>query len=424
MYSAGPFRGEVGAGLGTGKRAGGAAWGAQLFVAALASVVSGATLVYIAHVPSGLARFNDFYREAWPAYAALGHGHLLGFLRLAPTYVGSLVLRTPFALIPRMWGGASRASYVASAAPCMIAAVAFCTWLAGQPRRRGGIGLASRVFPIFCCILNPIVLIGLFGGHPEEVLGAVLCVTAVVLASKGNVGWAAALTALAVVNKPWALVAVPVVVVALPPDRRRTAVVMVGAAGAVLLALAALHSGGFSAAAAGATIGPTFNAPQLLWWFGPHSWIAHEARIAIVCLAFVCAASWWAWRSWTSRRPIQEQEVLLLLAAVLLLRAALDPWNNLYYHVPFLFALAAYEARSGRMPLLTVLYTVVLLIVVPIHGVPPMSSDLRAAIYAAVVVTTCGWIVAKLRVLGAAGGVSPPWPVRFSRACAAPAEPT
>jgi hypothetical protein len=426
MYSASPFRGEVGAGLGTRQSAGGpAAWGAQLFVAALATAVSGAILVYIAQVPSGLARFNDFYREAWPAYAALGHGHLLGFLRLAPPYAGSLVARAPFTLIPRIWGGASRATYVASAAPCMIAAAAFCTWLAAQPRRRGGIGWASRVFPIFLCVLNPIVLIGLFGGHPEEVLGAVLCVTAVVLASKGKMGWAAALTAVAVVNKPWALVAVPVVVVALPPDRRRTALVMIGATGAVLLPLVAVRSGGFSAVAIGTAIGRTFNAPQLLWWLGPHSWIAQEARIAIVGVAFVCAALWWAWQSRTSRQPTQEQELLLLLTAVLLLRAALDPWNNAYYHVPFLFALLAYETRSGLMPVLTVLYSLVLLIVVPIRGIPPMSSDLRAAIYAVVVLTTVGWIVGKLYAFRVDDAVSRVWPVRIFRAArAAPAEPT
>jgi hypothetical protein len=109
---------------------------------------------------------------------------------------------------------------------------------------------------------------------------------------------------------------------------------------------------------------------------------------------------WWM-RQHRAHQPVTGMtDALLLLGLVLLLRAALDPWNNLYYHVPFLFALLAYEIRSGRMPLMTVVYSFVLLIafliIVPLNGHSHLSFAVRGAIYAATVVPMIGWMVAKL----------------------------
>jgi hypothetical protein len=358
-------------------------------------VASAVVLDYATSAAKATAKLNDFYHEAWPAYAALVHGHLFEFLRLGPAYVGSLVLRAPFALIPSVWGEGSQAIYFASALPCLIAVVVFCTWLAAQPRRRGGIGWASRLMPIALCVINPIVMIGLFEGHPEDLLGAVLCVGAVMLAIDARVGWASLLLGLAVFNKPWALVAVPVVVVAVHGEHRRALLAATATAGAAMLAVTVVHGHGFSAGAAGAVTSTIFNPPQLLWWIGPHSWLVRDAHVVIVLAALPCAALWWL------RRRGQEPtggtlDPLLLLALVLLLRAALDPWNTLFYHVPFLFALLAYEIRSGRIPLMTIGYTVALLIVAPAYGIPHMSPDLRAALYAAIVIPTIGWLAARL----------------------------
>jgi hypothetical protein len=219
----------------------------------------------------------------------------------------------------------------------------------------------------------------------------------------GRAGWASLLVGLAVANKPWALVAVPVVIAALPAARRRALALTAVSAGVVLLPILVVRDHSLSAGANGVQIGSTvFNPPQLLWWLGPHSWIAREARPGIVLLAIACAALWWVRRARSGALGPATSDALLLLALVLLLRAALDPWNNLYYHVPFLFALMAYEAREGRAPLLTLAYTVVLLIVVPIGGVPHMSPDLRAAVYAAVVLPTIAWLGVRLYGPGAA----------------------
>jgi hypothetical protein len=59
---------------------------------------------------------------------------------------------------------------------------------------------------------------------------------------------------------------------------------------------------------------------------------------------------WWRRRD-ADRRP--RDEALLLLALLFLERCALDPWNNLYYHLPLVIALLAWEIRRDRFPLLT-----------------------------------------------------------------------
>ena len=49
------------------------------------------------------------------------------------------------------------------------------------------------------------------------------------------------------------------------------------------------------------------------------------------------------------------EQVLVLLALLLLLRCVLDPWNTVYYQLPFLLALVSWEAlcRPWQPPLLT-----------------------------------------------------------------------
>ncbi len=372
-------------------------WRAHAIVAALGTAASVVVLLAAARASGGFVRLNDFYYEAWPSYRALIHGHLLDFLRLAPAYVGSLVLRAPFALIASVWGG-QRAVFFATALPCLLATVAFCLWLGAQPRRRGGIGWASRLMPIVLCIISPAVVVGLFEGHPEDLLSAVLCVCAVLLAINGRPGWASLLLALAVFNKAWALVAVPVVIVALPPEHRRALLGVVAAGGVALVALVIVHAHGLSADAAGAGIGSIWNPPQLLWVLGRHAWLVRQAHVLVVLVPIPCATLWWWIRRDRPPTAATANDALLLLALVLLLRAALDPWDNLFYHVPFLFALLAWEVRNGRMPLITIFYTVALSIVAPIGGVPHMSYNVRAGVYAALIIPTIGWITARLYV--------------------------
>jgi hypothetical protein len=61
-----------------------------------------------------------------------------------------------------------------------------------------------------------------------------------------------------------------------------------------------------------------------------------------------------------------------------------------------MLALMAYEVRSGRMPLTTLGYSILLFVVVPVYGILHVTVDTRAAIYAAVVLPTLACLAAKL----------------------------
>lgn len=372
----------------------GVTWREHLPIASVNVVTTLVLFAVCVHATSAELKLNDFYREAWPAYAALVHGEVLRFFQLGPAYAGSLVLRAPFALTPSIFGSHSaRLTYFTSAVPCAMALAAFTTWLTVRLRERVGRSLSGRLGPFVACALNPVLLVAVLGGHPEEVLGAVLCVLAVVVAARGRAGWAAILIGLAIVNKAWAGLAVPVVLLALPPTRRGLVFLLAAAlaAGAGVIVIAAL-SGSIRGSAVGAQIGTTFTVAQLLWWFGGHSWIANHARYVMLVVVVTSAFAWWLRRR--SARPLPE--ALLLLSLVMLVRAALDPWNNLYYHVPFLLALAAHEVYVRKVPLLTLGYSYLLLMIVPVGGALDMPNDVHAAVYAGVAVPTMVWMASKL----------------------------
>lgn len=369
-----------------------------------------AVLADAAAATGGLAGFNDFYREAWPSYRAIRHADVLSFLDLGPAYVGSLILRLPFALIPGIWGGGSHAVYFATALPCLLSAPILGGWLLrdAQARQR----FPSPLGIALLCALNPVMIMATFGGHPEEVLGATLCVAGVIAATRARSGWCAVFLSLAIINKTWALAAVPVAVAALPGHRLRTLLITAAASGGVLIPITAIRASqsvGTTAAIAGTGIGSIFNPPQLLWWFGRGSWIAPHARLLIVALAFALGGLWWLRMRHETTAPPMERS-LLLLALVLLLRAALDPWNNPYYHLPFLFALFAYEVYARRWPVLTLLYSVLLVVVAPVNGVAHPTGDVQAAIYAAIVLPMIAWLAIRAFGLsGSRGTESPRW---------------
>ena len=109
------------------------------------------------------------------------------FLRLAPAYGGSLVERAPFALLPGLWGGGALAVYRMVALPCLLAAAVLGVWLCARMRAQGHSTLA-RAVALGVCVANPITLRALELGHPEELLGACLCVAAVLLARRCPIG--------------------------------------------------------------------------------------------------------------------------------------------------------------------------------------------------------------------------------------------
>lgn len=160
--------------------------------------------------------WNDYEVEVLPALNALTRGDVLTFLRIAPSYGGSLIERAPFALLPGLWGGGQLAVYRMVALPCLLSAVVLAVWLCSR-LRAARMPVLWRALAVGVCVANPITLQALEEGHPEELLGACLCIGAVLVAMRGRVVWAGVLLGLAIANKEWALLAAGPVLLALPP---------------------------------------------------------------------------------------------------------------------------------------------------------------------------------------------------------------
>src|ERR1700677_614039 len=97
--------------------------------------------------------WNDYDTEARPSFEALLHGHLLEFLRLAPSYGGSLIERAPFALLPGLWGGGALAVYRMVSLPCLLAGALLGVILAARMRAAGR-PLLWRAVVVGLCAAN------------------------------------------------------------------------------------------------------------------------------------------------------------------------------------------------------------------------------------------------------------------------------
>jgi hypothetical protein len=369
--------------------------------------------------------WSDYETETQPAFTALTHGHLLEFLRLAPAYGGSLIERAPFALLPGLWGGGALAVYRAVAVPCLLATALLGVWLLARMRRAGSPRLA-RAVTLGLCVANPLTLRALEVGHSEELLGACLCVAAVLIAAGRAPGreralLAGALLGLAIANKEWALLAAGPVLLALPPRRRVWCLASASVtAGLVLLPLVLVSSGGFLAstrAAAAPSASVIFQPWQLWWFFGQHGALVHGAfgavkpsyRVApawagavshpLVLLAglAIAAALWPRAR----RRALSEQKALLALTLALLLRCLLDTWDTSYYTLPFLLSLLAWEVseQPRRPPVLALVCTALAWVSfqwLPEHA----TADLQSAAFLAWSAPFAGWLSLRLFCAG------------------------
>jgi hypothetical protein len=368
--------------------------------------------------------WNDYANEAQPAVAALVHGNVLQFLRLAPAYGGSLLERAPFALLPRLWGGGELAVYRLLAAPCLAVAASFGVWLVARMRRNGH-GRLARAVALGLCVANPVTLPTLELGHAEELLGATLCAAAVLLAcgpraGRGRALLAGVLLGLAIANKEWAVLAVGPVLLALAPELRlRCLLAAALSAGAVLGPLALVSGGGFVAStrAVATSSSPIFQPWQIWWFFGHHGALVHGAfgtpkpgyrtppawataiSHPLILLMAVAAPA----LLWLRSRRLDERDALLALALLLLARCLLDTWDAVYYPLPFLFALLAWETRGAplRPPLLSLGCSV--LVWVSFQWLPEhVSADAQAACFLAWSLPLAAWLCTRMRATPAA----------------------
>ncbi len=366
--------------------------------------------------------WNDYDYEVRPAYEALMQGHVLAFLRLAPAYGGSLIERAPFALTPGLWGGGSLAVYRMAALPCLLAAAALGVWLVARMRAQGRTQLA-RAVALGVCVANPVTLLALEVGHPEELLGACLCVAALLLAARSTRArdhslLAGALLGLAIANKEWALLAAGPVLLALPPARRlRCLASATLIAVAILAPLTLATSGSFAAntRAVAAPAGSAIFQPWQVWWFLGHhgalvhgsfgvakpgyrigpAWTSVAAHPLILLVGLSLALA--LWLDGGRRAALGEQRALLALALALLARCVLDTWDTAYYTLPFVFALLAWEVGrpTRNPPLLAVAASALVWLCcswLPLHA----SPDVQAACFLAWSLPLAAWLAVQL----------------------------
>jgi glycosyl transferase family 87 len=292
---------------------------------------------------------------------SLVHGHVGDFFHTAPIEGPSLLLRSPFALMAWLWGGGDMAVYRMVAVPGLLAGVVLAVTLYELRRRRypnarwGLLGVALVAG-------NPLLLPALSIGHPEEMLGVALCVGAVLAALHKKPWLAAVLLGLALGNKAWAVLAIGPVLLAL--DRRRWSVLALASGIAALFVVPFLFAGASRAVVSAGGTDLMFQPWQVWWPLGEHghvihgyfalkpdyrlapSWIGHVTHPLI---AFLVVPATLLWRRRHGSAPASA-DVLLLLALLFLARCVLDAANNSYYHLPFLIALAAWEALQRERP--------------------------------------------------------------------------
>lgn len=346
-------------------------------LAPLAALIGVSAIAY-----AGLHGFawSDYEAEALRPVQALMHGDFTRFAALAPAYGGSLLLRAPFALLPSLWGGGPLAAYRALAAPCLLAAAALGIWLYARMRHAGAPPLA-RAAALALVVCNPLILPILEIGHPEEILCAVLCVAAVLLAGHDRPLPAGLALGVAIGCKYWPVIALGPVLLALP-DRRWRCLLATGAGALALLVPVALAGSDFvsKSSAAASTSSAIFQPWQLFWFFGLHgravhahrgsgyrvgpSWTSVVSHPLLIALALGAAALlWWRRRAEAQRRAapgpcrtpggatpracISTSDALLLLTLSMLIRCLFDTFDNVCYSLPFLFALLAWECCAN-----------------------------------------------------------------------------
>ena len=332
-----------------------------------ALLLAGFCLLAAATIPSA----GDYAGEVGPAMSALLAGDLHGFAAQAPVYGASAWPRAPFAAVAQALGGGELALYRAGALACLLAAGALVWWLE-RAMRRSGRPAADRLAVAAVILVAPIVLRTLRDGHPEDVLASVLAVAAVLGAARGRPLAAGLALGLAVTTKPWAVLAgIPVLLAT--PGVRAAAAAAAGAAVAAAVSYLPILLLGHGRAGHDFTnvtsSGDLFHPQQLLWplrethdlgggvtAFTAPDWAASLAHPAIVLAGAALALLWGMRRRATGARP---DDALLVLAACLMLRCVLDPWNLAYYAVPAVLALAAWEALSrDGLPVLSILLLV------------------------------------------------------------------
>lgn len=365
------------------------------------TVLAAVLVLACALIALAVPAMGDYQHELLPAVHAMLGGDPSGFAAATPLYGASFWPRLPFALIADALGGSDLAVYRAGVFAVLLLLAALL-WVLARDMQRAARPATETVALLVTLLAAPVVLRALRDGHPEDVLAGSLAVGAVLLALRARPALAGAALGLAVASKPWAVLAAGPVLLA-APDRRMLLCAM--AAGTALLAAAPLVLLASGRTAGHATVltqsNWIFHPQQLLWPLGERhanggviapDGLVRLIRPLIVGLGASLSLAW-ALRRRSTGAPACD--ALLLLALLLLVRCAIDPWNNAYYVVPAVLALGAWEALTRRgLPVLAISVTALTwlsFVRLPMY----LGHDALALAYAA-------WLVPLLLVLGAA----------------------
>jgi hypothetical protein len=303
---------------------------------------------------------GDYSRDYAPAMDALLNAHIGTFLARSPTNGagGSLVLRAPFGLLAK-WvsGGDEFAIFSLAAVACILCLSSVGVWLA-LGRMRAGVAPASCIGVVAVYLGAPALLQAVYFGHPEECLGAALAVGATLLASRGRPRLAGMLLGAAVINKPWGILAVGPVLLCARAHWKQTLIGASGLVGCWLAAGLALAPSHFWITIRGAESGAYVAHPQDLWWpfahtvargyARPPAFLEAHARQIAVALAMALALALLASAKRRRHVDLDVRRCLALLALSFALRCLLDPSAHIYYQLPLVVALAAWEVSARR----------------------------------------------------------------------------
>jgi Glycosyltransferase family 87 len=385
----------------------------------LPALVAGGCALLLGALGMLTPAFTDYELEAEPSIQALRAGDWVGFLELAPAYGGSLVLRAPFAFLPDLWGGGDHALFRSMAVPCLLACALLAVGLWRRARSLGRSGLTCWI-ALALVAANPLTLRALEIGHPEELLGAALCIAAALAAGRDRAVLAGVLIGLAMANKPWAVLAVVPVLGILRTGWPKLIVAAASAATVVLLPLAFAGGAVEQASSVARDAGHIFQPWQLWWFLGepghvvvgnfgekpgyrvPPDWltgISHPLLVLVPAAVSLALLPRLRRRSW--------HDGLLLLAFALLLRCVLDPWNISYYSLPFLFALVTWEIHARSRPPVVSLAVTLLSWISLVWLTTRVHPDVQAAAYLAWSVPLVALMGGRLLGLGARRAPSP-----------------
>jgi hypothetical protein len=360
--------------------------------------------IYVACVGFGVQTMGDYGPDFAPAMAALLAGHVHAFFASLPVdgAGGSVLLRAPVALIARALGGGELTEFRAGAFECVLALGVLGLCLQSGMRRRGtpAIGRAALVALL---VAAPLVLDAVLFGHPEEALGAALCVASVLLAGErdpARCGLAGLALGLAFVNKPWGAIAAIPALMAAPREGRVRFVASAVAVAVPWVAASALVAPAEFSRELGA-VWPVAHPVDIWWplatpslagamhvWLAP-SFLARHGRELIVAIPMLSSLAL------APRGERSVERCLGLLALAFIVRCMVDPSDHVYYQLPFVVALAAYESRTRSAPVLALLATGLLWFV--FHTVSGLASlEVQFLAYLAVTLPLVAILVSEL----------------------------